>query len=127
MEQPMEGLRRIGPKNRLAGAPTPGMKREEAIATDGMWAGVVTTEPGMRSGWHHHGEYETSIYVLTGRLRMEFGPGGARVVEAGPEDFVFVGRGVAHRESNPSESIGTAIVVRAGTGEAVFNLEGPNQ
>ncbi len=125
MERATEGLRRIGPEDRLEGAQTPGMTREEAVATDGMWAGLVTTEAGMRSGWHHHGEYQTSIYVLTGLLRMEFGPGGSKVVEAGPEDFVFVARGVVHRESNPSETVGTAVVVRAGTGEPVFNVEGP--
>jgi uncharacterized RmlC-like cupin family protein len=28
---------------------------------------VVRTEPGMVSGWHHHGEYETVIYVLSAR------------------------------------------------------------
>ncbi|MFI7402188.1 hypothetical protein ACIBW9_17225 [Streptomyces sp. NPDC049541] len=28
----------------------------------------------MTSGRHHHGEHESVIYVLTGALRMEFGP-----------------------------------------------------
>ena len=32
--------------------PTPGMSREHAIARDGLWAGVVRTDPGMVSGWH---------------------------------------------------------------------------
>ncbi len=35
--------------------------------------GSVTTEPGMRSGWHHHGDYESHIYVVSGGLRMESG------------------------------------------------------
>lgn len=121
----MDGVRRIGPEDRLAGAATPGMTREEAVATGGMWAGLVTTEAGMRSGWHHHGDYETCIYVVTGLIRMEFGPGGTEVLEASPEDFLSVGRGAIHRESNPSETVGTAIVVRAGTGEPVVNVEGP--
>ncbi len=59
-------VRRIAPKERTEGAATPGMVREEAIATGGMWAGYVRTAAGMVSGWHHHGSYETSIYVLSG-------------------------------------------------------------
>jgi hypothetical protein len=66
--------------------------------------GVVHTEAGMVSGWHHHGGYETVIYVLTGLLRMEFGPGGATTVVAGPGDFVYVPTGVVHRESIPPQS-----------------------
>jgi uncharacterized RmlC-like cupin family protein len=120
-----EGVRLIRPAERVEGAPTPGMVREEAIATGGMWAGFATTDPRMTSGWHHHGEYESSIYVLSGQVRMEFGPGGSSIVEAGPGDFLFVARGAVHRESNPSDEPGTAIVVRAGSGEPVFNVEGP--
>lgn len=69
-----EGVRRIAPEERAEGAATPGMIREEAVATDGMWAGLARTEPGMVSGLHHHAAYETAIYVLSGALRMEFGP-----------------------------------------------------
>jgi uncharacterized RmlC-like cupin family protein len=70
----------------------------------------------MLSGWHHHGDYETTIYVLTGLLRMEFGPDGSTTVEAGPGDFVYVPKGVVHRESNPSANPADIVVVRAGRG-----------
>ena len=86
------------------GPSTPGMDRQEAFATDTMWSGVARTDAGMVSGWHHHGDYETTIYVLTGGLRMEFGPGGTSTFEAGPGDFVYVPKGVVHRESNPRGS-----------------------
>ena len=119
------GVRRIQPKERTEGAATPGMLREEAIATDGMWAGLVRTEPGMQSGWHHHGSYESTIYVMTGALRMEFGPGGADTLETGPGDFLYVAPGAIHRESNPSADESLIIVVRAGSGEPVFNVDGP--
>jgi uncharacterized RmlC-like cupin family protein len=101
------------------------MVREQAVATAGMWGGLVRTEAGMTSGWHHHGDYETSIYVLSGRLRMESGPGGSEVVEAGTGDFVYVPKHTVHRESNPSEEESQLIVVRAGTGDPVFNVETP--
>ncbi|MGH2673095.1 MAG: cupin domain-containing protein [Gaiellales bacterium] len=116
---------RIMEKERSPGAPTPGMQREEAVATETTWAGFARTDAGMISGWHHHGEYESVIYVLSGRLRMESGPGGASVVDAGPGDFLFVPRGSIHREGNPAEVQGTAVVVRSGRGEAVVNVEGP--
>ncbi|MGE5225824.1 MAG: cupin domain-containing protein [Planctomycetaceae bacterium] len=108
-----------------AGPPTPGMDRRQAFATDGLWAGMVRTEAGMVSGWHHHGTYETAIYVLTGALRMEFGPGGAETVDAGPGDFVLVPRGLIHRESNPSDTPADLIGVRAGSGDSVFAVDGP--
>ena len=107
------------------GPSTPGMDRQEAYATDTMWSGVARTEAGMASGWHHHGEYETTIYVLTGALRMEFGPGGTSTVEAGPGDFVYVPKGVVHRESNPSGEPADIVVVRAGRGESTINVDGP--
>jgi uncharacterized RmlC-like cupin family protein len=79
----------------------------------------------MASGWHHHGEYETTIYVLTGSLRMEFGPDGSNTLEAGPGDFVYVPKGAVHRESNPSAEPADIVVVRAGRGESTINADGP--
>lgn len=118
-------VRRVTPTERAVGAATPGMVREQAIATDAMWAGYARTAAGMVSGWHHHGAYETTIYVLTGGLRMEFGPAGGSTVEAGPGDFVYVAPGAIHRESNPAEVESQLVVVRSGTGESVFNVDGP--
>jgi uncharacterized RmlC-like cupin family protein len=101
------------------------MIREEAIATDGMWAGFVRTAPNMTSGWHHHGQFESLIYVETGALVMEFGPGGRDSVEARPGDFLYVAPGAVHRESNPTADESHIIVVRSGSGEAVINVDSP--
>jgi uncharacterized RmlC-like cupin family protein len=107
------------------GQPTAGMVREEAFATGSLWAGLVRTEPGMRSGWHHHGSHQTAIYVLSGRLRMESGPGGSEVAEAGPGDFIHVPADAVHRESNPAAEQAVAVILRSGTGEVVVNVERP--
>jgi len=101
------------------------MRRQEAVATGRMWAGLVRTAPGAVSGWHHHGEHESVICVLTGAFRMEFGPGGNQVLQAGPGDFLFVEPGAVHRESNPGADECTAVVVRSGSGDAVLNVDGP--
>ena len=120
-----ERVRKVGASERVEGQRTSGMIREEAIATEDLWAGVVRTDAGMTSGWHHHGDHETSIYVLSGILRMESGRGGSDVVEAEPGDFVLVPIGAVHRESNPSDEESRLIVVRSGRGEVVVNTDGP--
>lgn len=107
------------------GHATPGMDRREAISTDGMWSGVVRTEAGASTGWHHHGSYETTIYVVSGVMRMEFGRGGGDSFEAGAGQFVYVPPGAIHREANPGDATSVAVVVRAGSGEAVTNVDGP--
>jgi uncharacterized RmlC-like cupin family protein len=101
------------------------MTREQAVAVEGIWAGLVRTEAHMTSGWHHHADYETSIYVVSGWLRIESGPGGLHVVEAGPGDFVHVPKGAVHRESNPGSEESHIVVTRAGIGPAVVNVDGP--
>lgn len=121
-----ERVRLIRPADRSEGQATPGMHREEAVSTERSWGGHVTTEAGMVSGWHHHGDYESHIYVPSGVLQMESGPGGQDVLLAEPGDFVFVPPHTVHREGNPSAADATVIVVRAGSGEAVFNVDGPD-
>ena len=118
-------VRRVRPAERVAADPTSHMIREEALATEGMWAGLVRTEAHMTSGWHHHGEYDTSVYVLSGTIRMECGPGGSTVVEAASGDFLHVPKRAIHREGNPSDAESQVIVVRAGHGPPTVNVDGP--
>jgi uncharacterized RmlC-like cupin family protein len=115
----------IRPEDRVEGDHTPGMTREQAAATEDMWAGLVRTEPHIVSGWHHHGDHETSIYVVSGVLRMESGSGGESIVNATPGDFLYVPREAIHRESNPGEVESQIVVVRSGQGPTVINVEGP--
>ena len=79
----------------------------------------------MVSGWHHHGLYESTIFVTTGALLMEFGPDGRETLEARPGDFLYVAPGAVHRETNPTQDESHIIVVRSGSGEAVINVDGP--
>ena len=125
MEQRQDPVLVVTPADRRPGPQTLGMDRQQAFATEGMWSGFVRTEAGMTSGWHHHGDYETVIFVLTGALKMEFGPGGSQTVEAAPGDFLFVPRGAVHRESNPTSGPADIIVVRSGAGESTYNVDGP--
>lgn len=102
------------------------MRRSQAVANERLWAGVVHTEPGAFSGWHHHGEHESVIYVATGGLRMESGAGGQDVFDAQPGEFVYVPPGRIHREGNTADVVATLVVTRSGEGPSVFNVEGPD-
>ena len=106
---------------------TPGMEREQSVRTPSMWAGIAKTAGNTYSGWHHHGAYESVIYVLSGRVRLEFGKGGQDVLEAAPGDTLYVAPGEVHREGNPGDEQSEIVVVRGGSGDIVINVEGPAQ
>lgn len=120
-------VRRFGADDLTAADPTPGMRREMAFQAPGLWAGLVHTDPGAASGWHHHGEHETSLYVVRGRMRLEFGPGGRDSVEASPGQFLHVPAHTVHRELNPDDTTSTAVIARAGDGgPPTVNVQGPD-
>jgi uncharacterized RmlC-like cupin family protein len=87
--------------------------------------GLGTYRPGKGVWLASSRRLRNVIYVLRGALKMESGPTGNATVEAGPGDFVYVPKGVVHRESNPSNEPAEIIVVRAGVGESTFNVDGP--
>jgi uncharacterized RmlC-like cupin family protein len=102
------------------------MVREAAYPGDDRWAGIARTEAGMISGWHHHDGWDTYIYVTTGKLKLEFGPNGSEVAEAGPGEFMHVPAHAVHREGNPSDGVADLVVFRVGSGEIVVNVDGPD-
>lgn len=119
-------VRHVSPEQLREADPTPGMRRQLAFEAPGLWAGLVHTEPGASSGWHHHGEHETSLYVVEGAMRLEFGPGGTEAVDAGPGSFLHVPAHTVHRESNPGDERSTAVIARAGSGVPTVNVDGPD-
>jgi uncharacterized RmlC-like cupin family protein len=122
----MDKVTRITPSERTLADPTPGIAREQAIADGGRWVGVARTQAGVVSGWHHHGDHETTVYVEAGAFRVESGAGGSEVVDAGAGDFVVIPSGLVHRESNPSDDESRLIVFRVGTGPPTINVDGPS-
>jgi uncharacterized RmlC-like cupin family protein len=82
--------------------------------------------PGAVSGWHHHDLNETSLYVVSGVLRLEFeGYDGHVDAEAG--DFVHVPAFTVHRESNPADVPSVAVIARAGGGIPTVNVDRPDR
>ncbi|HEV8282102.1 MAG TPA: cupin domain-containing protein [Candidatus Limnocylindrales bacterium] len=121
----MASIRVVTRGELIENVPTPGMERLEG-ESDGTRIIAVRTDPGLVSGWHHHGAYATYGYVISGRLRLESGPGGTSVVEAGPGDFFVVPPDTIHRESNPAEDEQLVVGFRVGSGATVINVEGPD-
>lgn len=121
-----EPLRRI-PAAGLVGAETwPGIARREAISAGFLWSGLADLAPGAATSWHHHGQYETSLYVLSGTVRLEFGPQGSQVLECGPGDFIHVPADTVHRELNPGAAAAVTVMTRAGEGQAMYEVSGPD-
>ncbi len=104
--------------------PTSGMHRELAFELPLLWAGRVRTEPGAVSGWHHHDRNDSSLYVVSGILRLEY-DGLEGWIDAGPGDFVHVPAFTVHRESNPTDEPSIAVIARVGGGVPTVNVEGP--
>jgi uncharacterized RmlC-like cupin family protein len=121
----VSGVRVIKPGDRTDTAQTAGMTREEAATGPGYWSGIVTAEPGTVSGWHHHGDHDSVVYVVSGIFRVESGADGRDVADASAGDFMLISKGAVHREINPGEETSTLVVVRVGSGEPVFNVDGP--
>lgn len=119
MNQP---VRVIGPDELVPADPTPGMHRTIAFEVPGLWAGRLETEPGTTSGWHHHDVNESSLYVVSGVVRLEF-EGQEGYVEAHPGDFVHVPAHTIHRESNPSDEPAVVVIARAGDGVPTINVD----
>ncbi len=120
----LEPIRVIRADGLLPADPTSGMARSLAFEVPLLWAGRVVTAPGAVSGWHHHDRNETSLYVVSGILRLEF-DGGDGYVDALPGDFVHVPAYTVHRESNPTDEPSVAVIARAGGGIPTVNVEPP--
>jgi uncharacterized RmlC-like cupin family protein len=108
---------------------TSGMTRAAAIThartgANKLWAGTMVVHPDVRTGPHHHGELETVLYVISGRVRMRWGDHLECSGEASPGDFIYVPPYVPHQEINASaEENCVAVVVRSGQEPVVVNLE----
>ena len=104
----------------------PGVTRQEAISAGALWSGLADLAPGAATGWHHHGQHETSLYVLSGTVRLEFGPAGSQALECGPGDFIHVPAGTVHRELNPGDDAARTVMTRSGQGQSMYETGGPD-
>jgi uncharacterized RmlC-like cupin family protein len=109
---------RITPADRLTTVGQhAGMERSIAISAPlvgsvRLYSSIVSTAPGDQTRIHHHGECETSIYILSGRAHYTHGPTGIEFGfdgEAG--DFIYIPAGEIHVESNASTTEPLVVVL----------------
>jgi uncharacterized RmlC-like cupin family protein len=108
------------------GARTPGIVRDLAFELPGVTQMRARAEPHASSDWHHHGDRDVVGYVVRGRARLEFGPGGADATEIGPGGFFHVPARLVHRDVNPGDELQELVIAIVGDGPLVVNVDGPN-
>lgn len=85
----------------------------ETVGARGLSMHLVVIPPGARSEPHAHRGYETSIYVLHGRVETRYGDALAQSVISETGDFLFIPAGVPHEAINLSATeTARAIVAR---------------
>jgi uncharacterized RmlC-like cupin family protein len=72
---------------------------------------VATIPPGGVAYAHVHVGFEVMLYILSGRVRHEFGHKCERILENGPGDFIFIAPGVPHEVFNMSDTEPVVAVV----------------
>lgn len=105
---------------------TPAIRRQQAFVGDDRWVGYVRTTPGAWSGWHHHGDTDTYLYVLLGQLEFEYGAE-HESLRFGAGDFAHMPANVVHRERTLPGEAAEVVLVRIGRGPTVVNVDGPPQ
>ena len=116
----------VAPQDLRPGAVTPGVTRELALETSCATVMRARAEAGARSGWHHHGVRDVLGYVVAGRARFEFGPGGTESADVETGGFFHVPAGLVHRDINPLDRPQEIIMTVIGDGPLVVNADGPD-
>ncbi|MGE0241357.1 MAG: cupin domain-containing protein [Parvibaculaceae bacterium] len=110
-----------------AGPITPGQNRRKAIQAGNLWMGEChVTALDAPSQWHHHADYDSVMYMLSGRIRVDFGESGEKSFEMGKGDYAYFPRQAVHRCQIIAGGDDVRYVfVRIGEGETVVNVDSP--
>ncbi len=90
------------------------------------WVGWVRTDAGLAGGWHHHGDRDSYVYVLSGAVTIDYGPGGRESVYAAAGDMIFNPARMVHRETTAPGEPAEFFVVRVGPGPQNVNVDEPD-
>jgi mannose-6-phosphate isomerase-like protein (cupin superfamily) len=113
----------VRPADLVSGPPTPGVDRRTAFEDNERWIGYSRAEPGVLSGWHHHGAYDSYFYVIGGTALIELADG--EQLRVRPGDFALLTAGKVHREGTEGDVALEAVVIRIGSGQQVFPVDDP--
>ncbi len=122
----MSKIEVIKKNNLRTEASTPGVTREVAFDSESVVVIRATAAGGAVSGWHHHGDHHYYGYLISGRARLEYGPGGREAVEVKAGEFFQVPPRAVHRDINPDpKETQLAIICFVGNGPWVVNMDSP--
>ena len=122
----MSKIERMKNSDLMESPSTPGITRQLAFQEDHLRVLRAQSEPGVTSGWHHHGDYDVYGFVASSSARFENGPGGRDSVPLETGDFFHVPPHTVHREINPSAvEKNEVILFLRGSGELVVNVDRP--
>ena len=97
----------------------------DTVGSEQLYSSIVTTAPKGRTEIHHHGECETSIYILSGSARFYSGDGLGDIVDAEQGDFIYVPAFEVHVEENSSDSERLVVLLsRNCSGSVVHYVDG---
>jgi uncharacterized RmlC-like cupin family protein len=109
---------RISPGERLTTTGQhAGMERSIAISrptvgAQRLYTAIVSTAPGDKTRIHHHGDCETSIYILSGAARYTWGATGLEhEMSATAGDVIYIPAGEIHVEENASATEPLVVVL----------------
>ncbi len=118
----------VQPGQREPGPVTRGQAREKAFTTDGLWVGYcdITARDGPGE-WHNQADYDSVMYLISGRCRIDYGADGEKFTIMSGGDFGFFGKGVIHRVQIIDDGQCDYVFVRFGQGESVVPVAGPGK
>jgi uncharacterized RmlC-like cupin family protein len=122
----MTGIEVVRDSNLTKGDSTDGITRMRAFESEGVLVSRSRVEPGVVSGWHHHGTRHLYGFLVSGHLQLEYSLNGTHKVTLRAGDFFHIPVGLVHRDLNPDKDCALVVVnVLAGKGPAVVNVEAP--
>ncbi|WP_296652477.1 cupin domain-containing protein [Paraburkholderia sp.] len=106
---------------------TPGQNRKKALEVGNLWVGEChVTALDAPSQWHHHKEFDSVMYMLSGRIRVDFGENGEQSFEIGKGDYAYFPRRAIHRcQILEGGNDVRYMFIRLGHGETVINVDAP--
>ena len=82
------------------------------VGSERLYSSIVSTAPGDKTRIHHHGDCETSIYIVSGRANYTWGATGLEhAMSASAGDFIYIPAGEIHVEENASANEPLVVVL----------------
>lgn len=115
----------LTPGELRSGAETPGVDRRSAFETENNVMVQSRVDGDTATDWHHHGDRHVYVYLVEGRVALEYGPDGEQRLEGTAPLFAHIPPGVVHRDVNPADGEQLSVINFVGSGPLVVNVDDP--